>query len=193
MRPLQSLIPTIALFAAPNAIAQSEPLGSPASASGGMSWPSLLLWAGGVLLALWGASRALPALRARQAQRAPNAPVPTPDPEDLRALAHDLEELAERLALRLDEKAERLERLLAQADERLASVHDAPAPTYSHIGSPRAKRSSAPAPRLVSDSSGDPSTERIYALADSGVAARDIAQQLDEPIGKVQLILALRG
>ena len=190
MRPRTALIPTIALLTASRALAQSEPLGSPESAAGGMSWPSLLLWAGGVLLALWGASRILPALRARQAQQTHRASVAAPDPEDLRALARDLEELADRLALRLDEKAERLERLLARADEQLSALEDSPSPTYSNLGSARTKR--APAPRLVTES-GDPSTERIYALADSGVGAKDIAQQLDEPIGKVQLILALRG
>lgn len=188
MRPRTPLITTTILISASHALAQSEPLGSPERASGGMSWPSLLLWAGGVLLALWGASRILPALRARQAQH--TSSVAAPDPDDLRALARDLEELGERLAHRLDEKAEKLERLLAQADERLSTLQDAPAPTYTNIGAGRAKR--AQAPRLVTESA-DPSTERIYALADSGVTAKDIAQQLDEPIGKVQLILALRG
>lgn len=39
----------------------------------------------------------------------------------------------------------------------------------------------------------DALTSRMYALADAGQSARQIAAEVNEPIGKVELILALRG
>lgn len=170
MRLNASLIPTSGLWLASTASAQDT------TSTGGVTWPTLLLWAGGGLLALWIVSRWLPAAPRRQ--RAENGP----NPEELRALARDLEELADRLAERLDAKAERLETLLRQADGKLESM--TAAPTYSPVAT-RAK--------LNVENATDPATQRIYDLADRGTAAREIAQQLDEPIGKVQLILALRG
>lgn len=195
MRLCPAAISIAGLAACGRVAAQSESLGLPANASTtAPSWPSLLLWAGGVLVVLWGASRLLPTLKARQASRAPSMErEPSPQPEELRILARDLEELADRLAERLDAKAERLEQLLRRADERFASLPEESPPTYAHVAPRSARRSPASPPRIVAESTTDPATERIYALADTGVAARDIAHQLDEPIGKVQLILALRG
>lgn len=39
----------------------------------------------------------------------------------------------------------------------------------------------------------DPLSRRVYGLADEGLAPTEIARKLDEQIGKVELILALRG
>jgi hypothetical protein len=38
----------------------------------------------------------------------------------------------------------------------------------------------------------DPLTRSVYEHADTGLSALEIAQQLDEQVGKVELILALR-
>lgn len=49
-------------------------------------------------------------------------------------------------------------------------------------------------PGIVSASaSNDPLSRRVYGLADEGLAPPEIARKLDEQIGKVELILALRG
>jgi hypothetical protein len=45
----------------------------------------------------------------------------------------------------------------------------------------------------VRSTTSDPLCASVYSLADSGSDAVAIAKQLDEHIGKVQLILALRG
>ena len=39
----------------------------------------------------------------------------------------------------------------------------------------------------------DPLTTTVYELADAGHGPVEIAQQLEEQVGKVELILALRG
>ncbi len=194
MRPRSIAIPPAVLLAGACAVAQSDAFNPQANTPPtSPSWPSLLLWGGGVLLALWAASRLRLALKTRLDARGSSAGAGSPNPEDLRALARDLEELADRLAERLDAKAERLEQLLRRADEQTAALAEPPSPTYSSLA-PRASRDpGAKPPRLVAECTTDPATSRIYALADSGVSARDISQQLDEPIGKVQLILALRG
>lgn len=100
------------------------------------------------------------------------------------ALARDAEELAQRLAAELDAKADRIERLLARADERLRRMDGVSA------GEPKPRR----APAVTSaDDVRDPLNRQVYALADEGLTPVAIAQRLDQPTGKVELILALRG
>jgi hypothetical protein len=109
-----------------------------------------------------------------------------PGREVLRAVMGDAEELAHRLATELDAKAERLERLIAQADDRLRRL-DAPV-SASEAKPPRR------APSVVGGEDGrDPLNRRVYTLADEGLPPVAIAQRLDQPTGKVELILALRG
>ncbi len=47
-----------------------------------------------------------------------------------------------------------------------------------------------PAPSI--EGASDPILASIYRLADQGIAPTEIAQQLNQPIGKVELVLALR-
>lgn len=84
----------------------------------------------------------------------------------------------------LERRLERLEKLLEQTDERMTRLERPPAAI-------------APAPRTMDlkPGAGDPSdplTLSVYALADRGHEPLDIARQLDEQVGKVELILALR-
>lgn len=88
----------------------------------------------------------------------------------------------------------------------LATTIHAPSPVASFSGSglqPSAQHSigqhspaPAPAPPVpppsAVDGASDPIVTTICRLADQGVAATAIAQQLNQPIGKVELILALR-
>ncbi|MCC6659757.1 MAG: hypothetical protein IT437_02600 [Phycisphaerales bacterium] len=142
-------------------------------------WPLTLVGAGLVLLA-WTLGR----------QRGPRS-IPKPGPsgrESYDALARDAEELAQRLAAELDVRAGRLERLLAQADDHLRRLDGGGGDGTSGEVKPRRTPEVAP-----DDGARDPLNRRVYALADEGLAPVAIAQRLDQPTGKVELILALRG
>ena len=106
--------------------------------------------------------------------------------DDADAITARMLETAQRLAAQLDNKAERLEQLIARADERVGRLSEPPTEGHGeHGGSgPRASnRSSVPR---------DPLTQTIYELTDTGRSPLEIAKALDEQIGKVELILALR-
>ncbi len=129
--------------------------------------------------------------------------------DDVDTATSDLLDTAQRLAAQLDNKAERLEQLIAQADQRLERLADAtaesggPSPKPSplpraaapspapHPPKSRAAPEASPPPALPA--SLDPLTVAVYDLADTGRNPVEIAQQLDEQIGKVELILALRN
>lgn len=167
--------------------------------------PWALIVAGAALLAMWGYGKkrahatmpGSPSLadrllgRATLAGRAASSAAPGND-----ALVSDLEELADQLCARMDERAERLESLLARADETLSRLEraekrpareDAPPPLIEVVRAPGRTRTPASA-----EASADPVSRRVYELADSGRDPLDIARSLDEQVGKVQLILALR-
>jgi hypothetical protein len=100
----------------------------------------------------------------------------------------DMVQTARRLAAQLDNKAARLERLIADADERLARLE-----AYGADAAPAtAAPDSPPRPDPFEEAAPDPLTRSVYELADNGHEPVDIAQRLDEQIGKVELILALR-
>jgi len=109
---------------------------------------------------------------------------------DLRTMMVELEELTRRFSAQLDNKSTRLEQLIKEADERIEQLNRA------------GTSSSSPDPREAASSNGsaddppaepdDPLTRDVYRLADDGNDATEIARQLDEHIGKVELILALR-
>jgi hypothetical protein len=113
-----------------------------------------------------------------------------------------------------DERLARLEALTSEAHHAPPSAvrppqppagagmpHDAPAPPGSASGDElrlrNAVESAASPPRRAPDPlaspARDPLTQRVYDLADQGVSQLEIAQRLDEQIGKVELILALRA
>lgn len=145
----------------------------------------LLLAAGAIVLLIW----SFASLR-RRIRRSESAPTATERLEEIRTRQRDrgsldemmvnAEELARRLAAHLDNKAMRLEALLDEAKatiERLESLSAA-----------ASRQGDAPdgvdAP--------DPIVRNIYRLADEGRAPLEIAQALDEQVGKVELVLALR-
>ncbi len=97
----------------------------------------------------------------------------------------ELEQIARRLSAQLDNKARRLENLIDQADQRIADLGGASATTAA----------SAPPPRTAGGNGNrgtDALTVAVYEQADAGLSSVEIAQQLDEQVGKVELILALR-
>jgi hypothetical protein len=105
---------------------------------------------------------------------------------DAHAAEARLLETAQRLAGQLDAKADRLEQLIAAADERIEAIgalaSGAPVPGPAAARSRRDEPAHPP----------DPLTAAVYEMADLGRDPVEIARALDEQIGKVELILALR-
>lgn len=115
---------------------------------------------------------------------------------DMEGLMVDIEQMAKRLGAQLDAKAIRLEKLLDEADLRIAQLHQAEAerhanpPTAEAPAQPEVSAEPAPAEPAIP---ADPLAADVHRLADEGLAAPEIASRLDEHVGKVELILALRN
>ena len=149
-------------------------------------------------------------IRGKIARRNMNRPSPREWIEHIKAVRHrhddaeavsaQLVDTARRLGAQLDNKAQRLELLLQEADERIAQLSEAKDAGLSAAGESVAGREGSPSgpdpgplepshdpPRPL-----DPLTQGVYELADTGRSPLEIAQQMDEQVGKVELILALR-
>ncbi|MCZ6492888.1 MAG: hypothetical protein O6933_02295 [Planctomycetota bacterium] len=120
--------------------------------------------------------------------------------DDVQAVSAQLVDTARRLGAQLDNKAQRLELLLQEADERIAQLSEAKdaglsAADDSVVGREGAFGGPDPGPSKPSHDPPrplDPLTQGVYELADTGRSPLEIAQQMDEQVGKVELILALR-
>ncbi len=115
--------------------------------------------------------------------------------EGVEAVSVDLLETAQRLGAQLDNKAQRLEQLMAQADLRLVALAKAarnPAAPGESASPAPGSRVPPPAAEPGEPARLDPLTGAVYELADTGRSPVEIAKELDEQVGKVELILALR-
>jgi TolA-binding protein len=125
--------------------------------------------------------------------------------DDLRTMMVELEELTRRFSSQLDAKSMHLERLIEEADRRIARLNagESPLAGSKMIGrsarpAEAAKGASRPRPAqpatsvATSEDSVDATVSRIYELADAGRTPVQIAGELQEQVGKVELILALR-
>jgi hypothetical protein len=121
------------------------------------------------------------ALTYRARQRDVQPPRTAEGRRELEEFLADARELSERLAANLDAKAARLERLIGQADERLGRLE-----RHTEARPRQEARQHAPP-----DDTG-PLNRRIYDLADRGLPPVEIAKQLSQQVGQVELILALR-
>ncbi len=149
-------------------------------------------------------------IRGKIARRNMNRPSPREWIEHIKAVRHrhddaevvsaQLVDTARRLGAQLDNKAQRLELLLQEADERIADLSKAKDAGLRAAGDSLAGREGAfggpdPGPSKPSHDPPrplDPLTQGVYELADTGRSPLEIAQQMDEQVGKVELILALR-
>ena len=113
----------------------------------------------------------------RSGQSAPTSLATTAARASVESVMADAEELTRRLAAVLDNKAATLEILIDRANEAAQRLEGAAGSSPAHP---------------VSAHRPDPVAEEVYALADQGRTALEIAGELDEPTGKVELILALR-
>lgn len=120
--------------------------------------------------------------------------------DDAQAVSAQLVDTARRLGAQLDNKAQRLELLLQEADERIAQLSEAKDASLSAAEDSLAGPEGAlggPDPGPLEPAHDpprplDPLTQGVYELADTGRSPLEIAQQMDEQVGKVELILALR-
>jgi hypothetical protein len=109
---------------------------------------------------------------------------------DAAAAAETLDQV-QRMSGQLNARAAYLQRLIELADARIAQLRrldDAPATEAP----PRSSREMEPRTVNRADAPTDPLTRQVYDLADANVSSVDIARRLQEEIGKVELILALR-
>ncbi len=117
--------------------------------------------------------------------------------DDLNQLMVEIEQMAKRMGAQLDNKAARIESLLDEADRKLAELQQASRETAappSAASKPAAldapEPPAAPAKPTLGD---DVLNRRVCALSDEGLSAQEIAEELGEYIGKVELILSLRS
>jgi len=114
---------------------------------------------------------------------------------DMSNLLVELSEMARQVTGQLDTRAKKLEVLIEEADRRIAELR-----SLSGAGGPNGGGGGkgADAPKSLGIPTGsragtpDPRHAEVYALADAGRSAADIAQALNRPRGEVELILALR-
>jgi hypothetical protein len=120
--------------------------------------------------------------------------------QDVAEQTAEMVNTARRLAAQLDNKAKRLEILIGEADRRIEALGGSAtaAPVERTPESPKARKTAEPPPRPepedpAPEPPADPLTRAVYELADRGRNAIDIARELDEQVGKIELILALRA
>ena len=125
---------------------------------------------------------------------------------DLETLMVEIEQLAKRFGAQLDAKTVQLEKLLREADARITELrrHQAggaesgPAGGVAGAVAGTAVSADLPAaPPAVAEpdppSGDDALARRVDELDKKGLAPVEIARQLNEHVGKVELILALRN
>ncbi len=105
----------------------------------------------------------------------------------LQAFGAEVHELVERLAAQLDNKAARMELLLQDADERIRRLE-----RMQRLDRNRASADSEHQSGHTIGHESDPVTNRVYELADQGEKPVEIAKQVNQHVGQVELILALR-
>ena len=110
---------------------------------------------------------------------------------DLKSQLIEVKKLAATVADDLDRRAERLERLIAQADEMLEVAERQSYGPQSRAEAQQGRPRSIPAPAAPSPT--DDLAQRVFMLADEGRSALQIAQVLRQPVGNIELMLALRG
>ena len=119
----------------------------------------------------------------------------------MQSLLVELSEMARQITAQLDTRAAKLELLIKEADEKIAALHSSqhgdnngfshPAPAVPAVSPASPATLTVPARALAEEP--DPRHAQVYALADEGRDANDIASQLGRPRGEVELILALRS
>ena len=123
---------------------------------------------------------------------------------DMGNLLVEYEGMIRRMTAQVDTRATKLEMLIREADDRIAqlkaiagpvAVNPAAAPSDPPSAVPLVPAGGAELPEAV-PTPPEPVArphDAVYLLADKGQTSRQIAQQLQQHVGEVELILALRG
>ncbi|MEO0588059.1 MAG: hypothetical protein AAF078_10510, partial [Planctomycetota bacterium] len=117
---------------------------------------------------------------------------------DLERVMVEIEQMAKRVGNQLDAKAIRLEKLIDEADLKIAQLNRTTNDTPPHTDSPQphaaTERSEATGPTTPPLPSAELKSahQSIYDLADAGLTPDQIAHELNQLPGQVELILNLR-
>lgn len=132
---------------------------------------------------------------------------------DMEQLLTALDELSRDISAQIDTRFAKLEQSIADADKRISALRilieeakktgagpradsaapSAPTPTATIATTAGSPTDPQPAEQAGSPSAPDERSRRIYELADQGRTPMQIAQELDQKIGEVELILNLRN
>ncbi len=109
------------------------------------------------------------------------------------AMQGELHGLAQKLCTQMTNRAKHLELLLDRADQRIEELTKQLTLIKDQSLISNEMSDDHPTPSTPPDPVLDPLSQSVHDLADSGQSAIQIAQSLDEQVGKVELILALRN
>lgn len=128
--------------------------------------------------------------------------------QQMTELLVELEKMVRQMNAQLDTRAARLEELIRQADERIAELksleggrsggggyigsHSASQPPLGFTGQMGRPGRVEDIPEVPAPIPIDPRHAMVYRLADEGRSPVEIAREIGQPAGEVELILALR-
>jgi hypothetical protein len=107
----------------------------------------------------------------------------------METLLVELSDMARQITAQLDTRAAKLEALMKEADQKIAALQNQP---QNQPIAPAGNGDFVPPLGAAPDSEDNPRHRDVYALADAGMPAGEIARRLSRPGGEVDLILALR-
>lgn len=157
------------------------------------SWVAPATAGGAILLGVLLMGWQLWQRRWHQARAGRSAKRPGTAHTELQEFCQEATEVVERLAAMLDSKSDRLERLLQEADQRLQALEHAGQGVRREAFAEGARRAMRPHARTGDDSmAGDGALQqRILEMAERGLKPVDIARQLHQPVGQIELVIAL--
>jgi len=164
----------------------------------------------GILILVWRDRQVHRAAAGAMSHEPPGAPLTGLNSVDpLQAASNDLYDNVQNVATHLEERTRSLTLLLAQAQKRIELLEElvtqsdrsddlpdvaAAAPIRASSDVPSANHRITEVKQSDDgDDPNDPLRRAIYEQADTGASPVQIARNLNEQIGKVELILALRG
>lgn len=119
---------------------------------------------------------------------------------DLSRVMVEVEELTRRFSAQIDAKTIKLEHMIQEAEVRIDQLRQleqrletASLPRTDTPPHPTPSPEPASPPPTPTGSSMGDLRESVHKLADQGLEPADIAEKLDEHLGKIELILALRA
>lgn len=111
---------------------------------------------------------------------------------EMQNLLVELSNMSRQISAQLDTRAAKLEELIRQADERIDALHRAAAVTTRPPDN-GASYGAVPVSTPSTPPEIDPRHREVYDLIDQGRTPQEVSQQLNRPIGEIELILALRA